>query len=85
MNDRDENNILLNSRFIMDGIRQLNEPTTFKEIKVYNDIDTSLKIEKKAGSGSQTLPQIILSLEEVLHSFTSYLTISEPNTLEFKS
>ncbi len=85
MNDKDENNILLNCKFILDGIRQLNEITTFKEIKVYNDIDTSLRIEKKVGGSNTSLPQMILSLEEILHAFTSYLTISEPNTLEFKS
>ena len=85
MNDKDENSILLNSKFILDGIRQLNAITTFKEIKVYNDIDTSLKIEKKVGSSNQSMPQVILNLEEILHAFTSYLTISEPNTLEFKS
>jgi len=85
MNDKDENNILLNSKFILDGIRQLNESTSFKEIKVYNDIDTSLRIEKKVGTNNQSQPQVLLTLEEILHAFTSYLTISEPNTLEFKS
>lgn len=84
MNDRDENNLLLNSKFILDGIRHLNEPTSFKEIKVFNDIDTNLRIEKKMGNNSMS-PQIILNLEEIVHCFSTYLIMAEPNTLEFKS
>ena len=84
MNERDETNILLNSKFILEGIRQLNEAMTFKEIKVYNDLDTSLKIEKK---GPNTIGQtvIVLSLEDIVYSLNTYLTISEPNTLEYKA
>jgi len=84
MNERDETNILLNSKFILEGIRQLNETMTFKEIKVYNDLDTSLKIEKKGPNNiGQTV--IVLSLEDIVYSLNNYLTISEPNTLEYKA
>jgi hypothetical protein len=84
MNDPDDKSLLVNSKIIMEGIRRLNEKLEFKEIKVFNDLDTSLTIEKKTpgGTGNYT---ISLSLEEIIYHFTLYLKICEPNILEYKS
>jgi hypothetical protein len=77
-NDSEDKNLLVNSKFIMDGIRRLNEKLTFKELRIYNDLDTSLKIE----SGNQN---IVLSHEEIIAFLAEYLRIVGPNILEFKS
>jgi hypothetical protein len=82
--DSDDQNMLVNSKFIMDGIRRLNEKLSFKEIKVYNDLDPSLIIDRK-GSNNQQLTPMILSQEEVVHYLGKYLVINDPNILEFKS
>jgi hypothetical protein len=78
--DKDDQNLLKNSKEIMDGIRILNEKISFKEIKVYNNIDTSLPIKREG-----TLHPLILSHEEIVHYLSHYLTICEPNILEYKS
>lgn len=80
MNDHDDQNILFNSKFIMDGIRKINENLTFKEIKVYNDLDTSLVIDIKTNTN-----QTVLSHEEVIYYLSKYMNICEPNILEFKA
>ena len=82
--DSDDQNLLVNSKFIMDGIRRLNESLSFKEIKVYNDLDSSLTIDRKAANNQQLTP-IILSQEEIVHYLSKYLIIREPNILEFKA
>jgi hypothetical protein len=46
MNDADDRNILNNSKYIMDGIVYLNEPLSFKEIHVNNDIETFMIINR---------------------------------------
>lgn len=75
MNEHNDQNLLMNSKFIMDGIRRLNEKLDFKEIKIHNDLDTSMQI-----AGNMTL-----SLEEILHYFSKYLNVVEPNVLEYKA
>ncbi len=82
--DSDDQNLLVNSKFIMDGIRRLNEGLSFKEIKVYNDLDSSLTIDRK-GANNQQLTPIILSQEEIVHYLSKYLIIRDPNILEFKA
>jgi hypothetical protein len=79
MNDPDDQNILVNSKFIMGGIRKINEKLSFKEIKVYNDLDTSLTVEKVG------MQNITLSHEEIIYYLSKYLTIADPNILEFKA
>lgn len=81
MNDRDDQNLLMQSKFIMSGIRALNEKLEFKEIRVYNDLDTSLKIDRKGPNNSD----VVLSQEELVFYLSQYLTISDPNILEYKA
>jgi hypothetical protein len=82
MNDRDDRNILVNSKHVLDGLKSLNEDLSFKEIKVYNNLDTTLYIERL---DDKTQPGITLSLEEIVQYLSSYMTICEPNILEYKS
>jgi hypothetical protein len=76
MNDRDDTKLLMNSKFILDGLRRLNEDLCFKEIRVYNDLDTTLRIDKG---------NISLSHEEIADYLSKYLEICDPNVLEYKS
>ena len=78
MNDRDDKNLLTNSKFVLDGLRKLNENVSFKSIKVYNDIDNTMVIK----SGDNIVE---ISHEELIHYLSNYLRICEPNTLEYKS
>lgn len=67
---------------IMNGIRKLNEQISFVELKVYNDIDTSMTVTKFKGISNI---HIELKFEDVVNVLSNYLSILEPNTLEFKS
>lgn len=80
--DSDDINLLFHSKFVMEGIRKINERLQFKEIKVFNDVDPSLQIDRKGGSHHQ---QVILSQEEIVHYLSKYVTIREPNILEYKA
>ena len=66
----------------MDGIRKLNEQISFLELRVYNDIDTSLSISKMKGNNNV---QINLKFEEVMEVLANYLSILDPNILEYRS
>ena len=44
-NDKNDSFILTNSKFIMEGLRKLNEKLTFTELEIYNNIGTDLTIE----------------------------------------
>ena len=44
-NDKNDSFLLANSKFIMEGLRKLNEKLTFTELEIYNNIGTDLTIE----------------------------------------
>ena len=43
--DKNDSFLLSNSKFIMEGLRKLNEKLTFTELEIYNNIGTDLVIE----------------------------------------
>ncbi len=67
---------------IMNGIRKLNEQISFVELKVYNDIDTSMTVSKTKGISNV---HIELKFEDIGEVLSNYLSILDPNTLEYKS
>ena len=71
--DSNDANLLLNAKFIMDVIKDLNIEDEFKEIKIYNVIDTTLNLGKNT----------FLSYEEIIHHLANFMHIEEPNNLEF--
>ena len=73
--DSNDANLLLNAKFIMDTLRELNIEPEYREVKLFNVVDTSLELDDT----------ITLSYEEIIHYLKDYLTIEEPNILEFKS
>ena len=73
--DPNDATILLNAKFIMDVIKDLNVDEQFKEIKIFNVIDTSLTLS----------PNTVLSYEEILFHLKNFMTILEPNNLEFRA
>ena len=73
--DSNDANLLLNAKFIMDSLRLLNMEPEYREVKLFNVVDTSLELDST----------ITLSYEEIIHYLKDYLTIEEPNILEFKS
>lgn len=84
MNDSDDKNILSNSKYIMDGICCLNEPLSFKEIQVNNDIETCMYVNVNEFL-NQTGNLLILNKENLIKLFATYMNIGEPNILEYKS
>jgi hypothetical protein len=76
--------LLKNSKFIMEGIRSLNEPSAFREIKVYNDLDTTLDIDLN-DFPHQTGSVLHLSIEDVKKLFRGFMYIGEPNALEYRA
>ena len=73
--DTNDVNLLINAKFIMDVLKDLNVDDQFKEIKIYNVIDTELKLNQNT----------VLSYEEILHHLANFMQICEPNSLEFKA
>ena len=82
MNDKDKTGVLMNSRFIMDGLRKLEESTEFKRIAIHNELDMSLKINYEINK--EDVP-IIISFDEILQYFSRYINFNEPNVLEYRS
>ena len=82
MNDKNENGLLLNSKYILEGLRKISEPSDYKKLKIHNDINTSLTIIKEFKK--QEIP-IIISFEEVLTYLSKFVDINDPNILEYRS
>lgn len=76
--------LLRNSKFIMEGISSLNEQSAFREIKVYNDLDTNLYIDLNDFQ-HQTGSVLLLSNEDVKKLFRNFMFIGEPNALEYRA
>ena len=66
----------------MNGIRKLNEQISFLELKVYNDIDTSMCVSKMKGVNNV---QINIKFEEIIEILANYLIILDPNIFEYKA
>ena len=73
--DSNDANILLNAKFIMDSIKELENKPVYKEVRIKNVVDPSLKLDD----------EVTLSYEEILYYLSRYMTILEPNILEFNS
>ena len=73
--DSNDSKILLNSKFIMDSLKELENKPEFREIKLLNMVDNSLNLDE----------EVTLSYEQILYFLSRYMTILEPNILEFNS
>ena len=73
--DSNDAKILLNAKFIIDSLKELENKPTFRETKLLNVVDTSLSLDE----------EVTLSYEEILYYLSRYMTILEPNILEFNS
>ena len=73
--DSNDANILLNAKFIMDSLIELENKPVYKEVRIKNVVDPSLKLDD----------EVTLSYEEILYYLSRYMTILEPNILEFNS
>lgn len=82
MNDKNESGLLLNSKFVMDGLRKLTETTEFKRLNIHNDLDTSLTINHEMNK--QEIP-ITISFEEILQYFSEFISFNDPNILEYRA
>lgn len=82
LSDKNPVNLLINSKYVMEGIRTLNEKLEFKEIKVYNDLDTSLNFSKEINKQEVN---ISLGVEDICSYFSEYIQIKNPKVLEYKA
>ena len=73
--DSNDSKILLNSKFIMESLKELENKPEFREIKLLNVVDNSLNLDE----------EVTLSYEQILYYLSRYMTILEPNILEFNS
>lgn len=81
MSDKDETNLLLNCKLIMEGIRKLNEDVSYKSSKIYNNIETSVSIINRVNPNQS----ITLNYEELKKYLSEYIKICDPNILEYKA
>lgn len=82
LSDKNSVNLLINSKYIMEGIRTLNEKLEFKEMNVYNDLDTTLNFTKEINKQEIN---VSLSVEDICSYFSDYININHPNVLEYKA
>ena len=73
--DSNDAKILLNAKFITDSLKELENKPEFRETKLLNVVDPSLHLDE----------EVTLSYEEILYYLSNYMTILEPNILEFNS
>ena len=73
--DSNDAKILLNAKFIIDSLKKLEDVPEFRETKLLNVADSSLYLDD----------EVTLSCEEILYYLSRYMTILEPNILEFNS
>ena len=73
--DSNDAKILLNAKFITDSLKELENNPEFRETKLLNVVDPSLHLDE----------EVTLSYEEILYYLSNYMTILEPNILEFNS
>lgn len=85
LKEANNSNVLVNSKFIMEGLRRLNEKLQFNELQVFNDIDTSLVIEDRKDEEGNTYPRCEIDLEQIIEALQNFLSLGEPNVLEYKS
>ena len=83
LNDKNDAFVLANTKFIMDGLRKLNEKITFNELNVYNNIDTSLKVDNIQGENEQPIIQEF-TLDDLIEGFSNYISIGQPNFINYK-
>jgi hypothetical protein len=84
LNDKNDAFVLANTKFIMDGLRKLNEKITFNELNVYNNIDTSLKVDNIQGENEQPIIQEF-TLDDLIEGFSNYISIGQPNFINYKA
>ena len=70
--------ILLRSKFVADGLKQLNENLKFNEVKLINSIDAM--VHHKDDSDKQ----VNISSGELQQLFKSYLQINEYKRIQYK-
>ena len=89
MNDKDISGVLINSKFIMNGLRRLEEEQEFKRLAIQKEIDMSLKINYEAISGNANNNKedenIVISFDEILQYFSKYISFNDPNVFEYRS
>ena len=84
LNDKNDAFVLANTKFIMDGLRKLNEKITFNELNVYNNIDTSLKVDNIQDENEQPIIQEF-TLDDIIEGFSNYISIGQPNFINYKA
>lgn len=82
-NEKNDSYILANSKFIMEGLRKLNENINFNELDVYNNIDNSLIIKTMDQNGEEEVKEF--SIDDLIEAFSEYITIGKPNLLQYKA
>ncbi len=90
MNDKDKTGVLINSKFIMNGLRRLEEEQEFKRLGIQKELDMSLKINYEANNANNNAnnkedENIVISFEEILLYFSKYISFNEPNVYEYRS
>lgn len=85
LKESNNSNVLVNSKFIMEGLRKMNEKLQFNELQVFNDIDTGLVIEDRKDEEGNTYPRCEIELDQIIESLQNFLSLGEPNVLEYKS
>ncbi len=81
--EKNDSYIIANSKFIMEGLRKLNENINFNELDVYNNIDNSLIIKTIDQNGEEEVKEF--SIDDLIEAFSEYITIGKPNLLQYKA
>jgi hypothetical protein len=79
--------LLLNSRYITDGIDSLTKPIKFSEMKLVNSLDDNMHVSDEKGDAdpSQESTLVHLTHEQVLGLLKEYLNVSEYKNLQYRA
>lgn len=84
-NEQNHSFLLINSKFIMEGLRKLEEPIQFTELSIYNALNTDFVLEGKHDQDGKVIETKTYSLDELIDAFNQFISIGKPNLINYKA
>lgn len=76
--------LIINSKFILEGIRKISEPTDFTELNIYNNFDTNLYIDIKKNENDENIIQQY-DIDHICHAFEGYAQLLDPKYHQYQA
>lgn len=81
-NDKNsDEQILMNAKFISEGMKKISEPLKFTDFKLINKLDTVMHVK----DNETGVDKVDLSYDQLKELFSKYLNASETNKIQYKA